>query len=95
VIAAGLDGIDRRLPLAEPVIVDPHTLSETDRRLRHADRLPQSLKEAVDNLKQDSVLSEALGAKLLTSYTAVKEMDIDAFANADEAFEFKQHLYKY
>jgi hypothetical protein len=40
-------------------------------------------------------LMEALGDRLATSYIAVKELDIDAFAGADEAFEFRQHIYKY
>jgi len=40
-------------------------------------------------------LLRALGERLATSYIAVKELDIDAFAAADEAFEFRQHIYKY
>jgi len=95
VIAAGLDGIQRRLQLPPPVTVDPHTMDEQARQAIGGDRLPQSLKEAVGNLKRDRVLTEALGERLATSYIAVKELDIDAFAGADEAFEFRQHIYKY
>jgi len=95
VIAAGLDGIQRRLALPPPVTVDPHTMDEKARQAIGGDRLPQSLKEAVGNLKRDRVLTEALGERLATSYIAVKELDIDAFAGADEAFEFRQHIYKY
>lgn len=95
VIAAGLDGIERGLTLAPPVTVDPHTLDEQQRKAIGADRLPQSLKEAVNNLKPDRVLMEALGERLSTSYIAVKELDIEAFAGQDETFEFRQHIYKY
>jgi glutamine synthetase len=95
VIAAGLDGIQRRLQLPPPVTVDPHTMDEKARQAVGGDRLPQSLKEAVGNLKRDRVLMEALGDRLATSYIAVKELDIDAFAGADEAFEFRQHIYKF
>ncbi len=95
VIAAGLDGIQRRLQLPPPVTVDPHTMDEKARQAVGGDRLPQSLKEAAGNLKRDRVLMEALGDRLATSYIAVKELDIDAFAGADEAFEFRQHIYKY
>ncbi|MEO6796316.1 MAG: glutamine synthetase family protein [Candidatus Dormibacter sp.] len=94
-IAAGLDGIERRLALPEPVTVDPHTLDDGQRKAIGADRLPQSLREAVGNLKRDRVLMEALGGRLSTSYIAVKELDIEAFAQQDEAFEFRQHIYKY
>jgi glutamine synthetase len=95
VIAAGLDGIERKLPLAPAVTVDPHTLSESERSKIGADRLPTSLRDAIANLKRDEVLLDALGERLSTSYIAVKELDIDAFANADEAFEFRQHIYKF
>jgi glutamine synthetase len=95
VIAAGLDGIERKLTLPAPVTVDPHTLDESERTKIGADRLPTTLKDAIQNLKRDDVLLRAMGERLATSYIAVKELDIDAFAGADEAFEFRQHIYKY
>jgi glutamine synthetase len=95
VIVAGLDGIERRLTLPPPVTVDPYNLSDKERQAIGADRLPQSLEDAIGNLKRDATLTEALGERLATSYIAVKELDIEAFAAADEAFEFRQHIYKY
>jgi glutamine synthetase len=95
VIAAGLDGIERRLTLPPPVTVDPHTLSEDERKQIGADRLPTSLKEAIAHLRRDEALLKAMGERLATSYIAVKELDIEAFAAADDSFEFRQHIYKY
>ena len=95
VIAAGLDGIERRLTLPPPVNVDPYNLSDKERQAIGADRLPQSLEDAVGNLKRDDLLLKAMGERLATSYIAVKELDVEAFAAADEAFEFRQHVYKY
>jgi glutamine synthetase len=95
VMAAGLDGIERKLKLPPPVNVDPYNLSDQERQAIGIDRLPQSLKEAITNLKRDEILLKALGDRLATSYIAVKELDIDAFAAADDAFEFRQHIYKY
>ena len=94
-IAAGLDGIERRLKLPPPVAVDPHTMDEGDRKVIGADRLPTSLEEALGNLRRDKVLTEALGELLATSYIAVKELDVEAFGKEDDAFEFRQHIYKY
>ena len=94
-IAAGLDGIERKLTLAAPVTVDPHSLDDAERKKIGADRLPQSLNEAIANLKRDEVLLNAMGERLATSYIAVKELDIDAFGQADDAFEFRQHFYKF
>ncbi len=95
VMAAGLDGIERRLTLSPAVTVDPYNLSDEERQAIGVDRLPQSLKEAIANLKRDETLLRALGERLATSYIAVKELDIDAFGAADEAFEFRQHIYKF
>jgi len=95
VIAAGLDGIGRQLEPPPAVTVDPHTLSDAERKEIGADRLPTSLKDAIRNLKGDDTLLKAMGERLATSYIAVKELDIEAFASADDAFEFRQHIYKY
>jgi glutamine synthetase len=95
VIAAGLDGIERKLTLPSAVTVDPYNLSDKERQAIGADRLPQSLKEAIANLKRDDTLLKAMGERLATPYIAVKELDIEAFAAEDDAFEFRQHIYKY
>ena len=95
VIASGLDGIDRGLELPPPTTIDPHLLSDDEGRAIGAERLPQSLREAIANLRSDQVLLEALGERLAGSYMAVKEADIAAFANQDEAFELRQHAYKF
>jgi len=95
VIAAGLDGIERQLEPPPAVTVDPHTLSDSERKEIGADRLPTSLKDAIRNLKGDDTLLKAMGERLATSYIAVKELDIEAFASADDAFEFRHHIYKF
>jgi glutamine synthetase len=94
-IAAGLDGVERGLELPAPAMVDPHTLTDKERKAMKADRLPQSLGTAVENLHRDRVLAEALGERLLAAYTAVKKLDVEDFSNQDETFEFRQHIYKY
>jgi glutamine synthetase len=94
-IAAGLDGIERDLELPPPATSDPHLLSDEERQAIGADRLPQSLHEAVANLRGDDLLLEALGERLAGSYLAVKEADIAAFANEDKAFELRHHAYKF
>src|SRR5205807_5230259 len=82
-MAGGLDGVERKLTLPPAVTVDPHTLDESERAKIGADRLPTSLKAAIQNLKQDDTLLKAMGERLAISYIAVKELDVDAFANAD------------
>ena len=76
-IAAGLDGLDRNLELPEEVTVDPALISEAQRRAGKIDRLPQNLGAALDALRQDSLLMEAMGAELARSYMAVRQHEWD------------------
>jgi glutamine synthetase len=95
VIAAGLDGIERQLELPPPVTVDPHTLDEEERARLGAVRHPQSLAEALAALREDSVLMEALGDRLSTSYLAVKELDLALLGEKDDDYEYEVHRFAY
>jgi len=95
VIAAGLDGVERELELPPPVVVDPHTLDEPERMRIGAVRLPHALGEALQHLRADHVLMEALGDRLSTSYIAVKESDIEGFGAESEVFEYAGHRFRF
>lgn len=94
-IAAGLDGLERRLELPAPVMVDPFTLEEQQRSAMGAARHPTSLAEALSHLEQDHVLMDALGQPLAGSYLAVKRQDVEDFGGQDEDFEFREHRFKF
>jgi len=97
VMAAGLDGIIRRLELTDDklVLIDPATLSDEERQGRGIVRLPDSLSVALDALEADDVLMDALGPLLSTSYLAVRRSEWNAFSTQGPAFEHKQHFWKY
>ena len=69
-LAAGLDGMERKLDSGEPAMVDPDTLAESERTRRHIRRLPASLGEALDALERDEVLCAAMGQVLAREYLA-------------------------
>ena len=74
-IAAGLDGLQRSLKLPEEVTQDPGLIPEADRNAKGIDLLPQNLSEAIDALRKDEVLLEALGEALATSFIAVRQKE--------------------
>jgi glutamine synthetase len=76
-IAAGLDGLSHNLELPEEVTVDPASISEEQRRAGRIDRLPQNLGEAIDALRKDIVLLEAMGPEFAKSYIAVRQHEWD------------------
>jgi len=78
VIASGLDGMRRNLPLPKPAQRDPATLSDAERRELGADPLPATLEAAVAALEADAVLMGALGSQFARAYAAVKRFEWEA-----------------
>jgi glutamine synthetase len=94
-LAAGLDGVKHRRSPGEPVLVDPGRLSEDERAARNIRRLPGTLREALDHLEADTVLTEALGPLLTRSFLAVKRLEWESFSKEDVAYEVKHHFWKF
>jgi len=96
-IAAGLDGIIRRLDLGDErlVLQDPAEIPAEEREARGINRLPDSLEAAVDALEADAVLMEALGPLLARSYVAVRRSEHAAFSTQGTSFEHRQHFWRY
>ena len=94
-LAAGLDGVKRQLAVGEPTMIDPGNYSEEERAARGIRRFPANLKEALDNLGNDTVLIDALGPLLSRAYLAVKRLEWDSFSREDVAFEVKNHFWKF
>jgi glutamine synthetase len=94
-IYAGLDGIRGKLDPGEALNVDPSTLSEADRAVAGAHRLPASLAAALDALSTDTMLMDALGPLRSTAYLAVKRSEAAHFAHStDPYYECFQHFTK-
>jgi glutamine synthetase len=94
-IAAGLDGLERRLEPPAPVEVDPATIDEGERHARGILPLPATQAEALDALEADELLTDALGPVLSESYLAVRRSEWEAYSAGDEAFEQQGHFLKY
>lgn len=95
IIAAGLDGIEKRIDPGEPEERDPGSYTDKEREQRGIRRLPTTLDEALDELERDQVLLNALGSLLATSYIAVKRNEAAFFKDISPEEEARQHFYKY
>jgi glutamine synthetase len=82
-IAAGLDGIDRKLELPPAQDDDLFELSLGELRLRGIATLPQSLDAALDALQGDEVLTSALGETLTTQFLKLKR---------EESLAYRRHV---
>jgi glutamine synthetase len=95
VIAAGLDGVRRGLSPGDPVTDDPADLPEAERAARGIRTLPRTLGEAIDALRDDAVLLDALGAPLARSYAAVRLGEWDGLRDLPYETQVQAHLFKY
>ena len=95
VIAAGLEGIRRRLNLAEPVAVDPGLLTDKQRAAQGIIPLPMDLQTALEHLRQDSALLEALGEPLAKTYLAVRQAEWEGMHSLNLTEEVKLLLERY
>jgi glutamine synthetase len=75
ILAAGLDGIERKLDPGEPLNENLYEMSAKELKRRKIGLLPQNLSEAIDAFEADSVVKAGLGAELAAEFVSVKRME--------------------
>lgn len=95
IIAAGLDGIKRRLELPSPVVHDPATLSPNARAENSISRLPETLSESADALESSVVLREKMGEVLHGSVVGVRRGEAAASEGLGDDELVLRHRWRY
>jgi glutamine synthetase len=90
-VAAGLDGIDRRLEPWPECTDDLFALTLAQIRERGIGLLPQSLAEAVDALEADDVVRGALGSTLAAEFIRLKRLEWTEYARHVSAWELDRY----
>lgn len=75
IIAAGLDGIDRKLDPGTARNCNFYELTPAEVEAMGISILPQSLSEAIDALEADTLFAEALGGDFIAEFIALKRME--------------------
>jgi glutamine synthetase len=83
-LAAGAAGIAEGAALPDPIDVDPAALPESALADRGITRLPTSLDESVAAFEADPVLTTAFGSDLVESIVAVRQSEMELFADTPE-----------
>jgi glutamine synthetase len=91
-IAAGLDGIDRRLEPGAACTDDLFACPPSVLRGRGIDTLPQSLEQAMDALQEDAVVREALGDGLVLEFLRIKRNEWTAYARHVSGWELQRYV---
>lgn len=91
-IAAGLDGIDRKLDPGEPRRDNFYELSGEDLKEKGIGLLPHTLNEACDALEGDDVLYEALGSDFVDEFIELKRQEWDEYNRHVSDWEVSNYL---
>jgi glutamine synthetase len=92
VLAAGLDGIARRLDPGRRNDNNLYEVPEAELRQRGIGFLPTTLSEALDHLERDEVITEALGADYAAFYLQVKREEWQRYHQSVSRWETDNYL---
>ncbi|MCG3202717.1 MAG: Glutamate--methylamine ligase [Gammaproteobacteria bacterium] len=91
-IAAGLDGIERKLDPGEPVNENVYEFTAQELKKRKIKVLPQNLNEALDALEGDSVLCNGLGNDVAQEFLRLKRMEWVEYQRHVSQWEIDRYL---
>jgi len=88
IIAAGIDGVEKKRDPGPPLLVNMYTDGENYPNIKN---LPSDLESALEHLSTNEVLLTAFGEKIVTSYLKLKEKEIKDF-KSKENFSKKEQI---
>jgi len=91
-LAAGLEGIEKKYELPEPIEENVFEMTEEERKKRGINTLPGSLYEAITLTEQSEVVKKALGDHVFSSFIANKKVEWDRYRTQITDYELKRYL---
>ncbi len=91
-LKAGLDGIKKNLSPPKPVEEDVFNFSDAKLEELKIDTLPGSLLEALEELKEDTIVKNALGKHTYENYIDAKKKEWDEFRLQVTKWELDRYL---
>ncbi|XMB71535.1 glutamine synthetase family protein [Mycoplasmatota bacterium WC30] len=92
ILASGLDGIEKELPLINSINENLFALNKEEREALGVKNLPDNLKEAIDILKEDNLMKEALGEHIFSKFIALKTKEWDEFKTCVTEWEINRYI---
>ena len=94
-LAAGLDGIERKLDPGEPINKNIYDMSEREKRHHRIRQLPANLWEAIQSFKKSDLIKETLGGHIWCSFIEAKEAEWRQYIEVVHPWELEQYLESY
>jgi glutamine synthetase len=92
-LAAGLEGIQRRLKAGDPVNVDTYSVGEEELLASGVRRVPATLGEAVDEFEADTLAREVFGSELHATYARVRRQEWREYNTVVGDWERQRYLH--
>ena len=95
IVAAGVDGVKRKLEAPEPITTNVYLETAAWREERGIKELPSSLSEALDALEADEVIRGAFSEHIIHNYVASKRAEIAEYRQQVHSWELERYLVQY
>ena len=92
ILAAGLEGIEKKIDPGEMVDINIFDLNEAELRKHCIDTLPATLQEASAYLAEDDLMKEALGEHVVNNILRLAKAEWDLYSMQVHDWEVKRYL---
>ncbi|MFC7372266.1 type I glutamate--ammonia ligase [Fictibacillus iocasae] len=94
-LSAGLDGIKNKLQAPKAIDRNIYVMDKEEREEAGIKDLPATLKEALENLKRNEIMMNALGEHAAEHFIEAKEIEWDMFRTQVHPWEREQYMSMY
>jgi glutamine synthetase len=91
-LAAGLEGIEKKYEVPEPIAENVYAMSEEERQRRGIESLPSDLLEAIHLTEKSELVRRALGDHVFDAFIKNKKAEWDQYRTQVTEYEIKRYL---
>ncbi len=95
ILKAGLEGIKNKLEPPMPVEQNIYEMDLASREIQNIESLPENLYEAVQELRNDKLIQEALGEHIYSRFVLAKMKEWETYSSRVYEWEIDEYLEKF
>ncbi|MEN6461685.1 MAG: type I glutamate--ammonia ligase [Syntrophomonas sp.] len=95
ILKAGLEGIKEKIAPPAPVEQNIYEMDLATRKVKGIQSLPENLYEAIDELRKDELIKEALGEHIYSRFICAKMKEWENYSSRIYDWELEEYLEKF
>lgn len=95
ILKAGLEGINKKLEPPQPVEQNIYEMDLASRKSQGIESLPENLYEAIQELRKDKLIQEALGEHIYSRFVLAKLREWENYSSRVYDWEINEYLEKF